>query len=198
MSGNNASELVINSPISSSNRDGFILPLHEANRVDLPKKFSKPPLTVTADFGEYNNDGDADDDAEDDDDDDDEDFYEETLKKTYDKQYRGAGSDLNNTRSSTLTSSSSCSSAFSSMSNLNSTASNHDVSRHLNASANAASVSLNVASPSSAEPVAIDLSKYINNDESSSDENEAHGHRFNEVNNESFDEFFTANSRNNK
>jgi hypothetical protein len=82
---------------------------------------------------------------DDSDEDDDEDFYEETLAANFHEIIK---TNLNNTRSSTLTSSSSCSSssAFSSMSNLSS----------------------NCGMPIKHENnnKAIDLSKYINNEDS--------------------------------
>ena len=123
---------------------------------------------------------------DDDQDDEDEEFYEETLKKIQAPATANSGFDLNNTRSSTLTSSSSCSSAFSSMSNLNST---HDHKRDSSARPyDSKGMHPNEASPS----VAIDLSKYLKDDEDDDLSEESESRNFSDAINESFDEYFTS------
>lgn len=134
------------------------------------------------------------DDEEDDQDVEDEEFYEKTLKKTnqapsmvYNKNNSNNSTfDLNNTRSSTLTSSSSCSSAFSSMSNLN--AVNNDAKRDKN------NFYVNETTN-----VAIDLSKYLKDDEDDDESNEENevGRNFNEAVDESFDDYFASPAKGN-
>lgn len=134
--------------------------------------------------------------SDDDQDQEDEEFYEKTLKKTnpvptmvYNKNSNNSNNstfELNNTRSSTLTSSSSCSSAFSSMSNLNTVN-------------NEAKCDKNNFNVNEATNVAIDLSKYLKDDDDDDESNEENemARNFNEAANESFDDYFASPAKGN-